>query len=122
MMKHRKNTILKGTCGILVILLILLAAGGWWMFGTFITEANSIEKLEDSLYSMEYNGDYGFDEFLMQGGATSDSALADYLVTFLSHGFYKIDSDVQTGEFGCSTILLLVLHTISPLPMPVERA
>ena len=85
-------------------LLLLLAAGAWSMFGTFIQAANSIEKLEDGLYAMEYNGDYGFNDFLAQGGAASDGEVADYLVTFLSHGFYKIESDVQTGEFGCSTI------------------
>ena len=53
---------------------------------------------------MEYKGDYGFDEFLAGGGADSDSAVAAYLVSFLSHGFYKIESEVQTGEFGCSTV------------------
>lgn len=110
MMKYKKKTVLKWACGILAALLILIAAGGWVMFGTFITAANSIEKLEDGLYSMEYNGDYGFDEFLMQGGADSDSALADHLVTFLSHGFYKIESDVQTGAFGCSTICVVDEH------------
>ena len=30
--------------------------------------------------------------------------MAAYLISFLSHGFYKIESDVQSGEFGCSTI------------------
>lgn len=110
-MSKNKKTILKWTCGILAALLIILAAGGWWLFGTFITAANSIEKLEDGLYSMECNGDYGFDDFLAQGGAASDSALADYLVTFLSHGFYKIESDVQTGEFGCSTICVADEHS-----------
>ena len=89
-MKHKKKTVLKWICGILVVLLILLAAGGWWMFGTFITAANSIEKLEDGLYSMEYDGDYGFDDFLDRGGAASDSALADYLVSFLSRVFTKL--------------------------------
>ncbi|MCI6432679.1 MAG: linear amide C-N hydrolase [Lachnospiraceae bacterium] len=86
------------------VLLIVFIVGAWTMFGTFVIAANSIDKLEDGLYSMEYEGDYGFDEFLADGGATSDSAVADYLVSFLSHGFYKIESDVQTGEFGCSTI------------------
>ena len=112
MMKHKKKTVLKWICGILVVLLILLAAGGWWMFGTFITAANSIEKLEDGLYSMEYDGDYGFDDFLDRGGAASDSALADYLVSFLSRGFYKAENDVQTGEFGCSTICTQDEHGI----------
>ena len=104
MMKKSKKNIFKWICGGAVALLVILAAGGWWMFGTFITAANSIEELEDGLYSMEINGDYGFDDFLAQGGAASDSALADYLIDYLSHGFYKIESDVQTGEFGCSTI------------------
>ena len=103
-MKKNHKTIFKWVCGILTAWLVILAAGGWYLFGTFITAANSIEKLEDGLYSMEYNGDYGFDDFLARGGAASDSEVANYLVSFLSRGFYKIESDVQTGEFGCSTI------------------
>ena len=103
-MRKSNKTALKWIFGVIAVLLVALAAGGWWMFGTFITAASSIEKLEDGLYSMEYNGDYGFDDFLAQGGAASDGEVADYLVSFLSRGFYKIESDVQTGEFGCSTI------------------
>ncbi|MGM9615123.1 MAG: carcinine hydrolase/isopenicillin-N N-acyltransferase family protein [Oscillospiraceae bacterium] len=98
------KNILKWVVGIIAVLLVVLITGAWFMFGTFIQAANSIEKLEDGLYAMEYKGDYGFDAFLAQGGAASDGEVADYLVTFLSHGFYKVESDVQTGEFGCSTI------------------
>lgn len=107
---RNKKTIIKWISGVIIALLVVLAIGGWWMFGTFIKAANSIEKLEDDLYSMEYNGDYGFDELLAQGGAASDGALADYLVTFLSRGFYKAESDVKTGEFGCSTICVSDEH------------
>ena len=104
-MKHsKKNTILKWICGAVVVLLVLLIAGAWAMFGTLIQAANTIEKLEDGLYTMEYRGDYGFDDFLAQGGAASDGEVANYLVTFLSRGFYQIESNVQTREFGCSTI------------------
>ena len=97
-------TILKWTGAVVAVLLVVFIAGAWSMFGTMITAAKTIEKLEVGLYSMEYKGDYGFDDFLAGGGAASDSAVADYLVSFLSHGFYKIETDVQTGEFGCSTI------------------
>ena len=38
---------------------------------------------------MEYSGDYGIEDFLAKGGATSDSEVADYLISFLSRGFYK---------------------------------
>jgi len=104
MMNHKIKAVLKWTCGIAAVLLLILAAGGWWLFGTFITAANGIEKLENGLYAMEYSGDYGFDGFLARGGAASDGEVADYLAAFLSRGFYKIGSDVQTGKFGCSTI------------------
>ena len=112
-MKTKKKKVIGWICACIAALLLLFAAGAWAMFGTFITAANSIEKLEDGLYSMDYKGDYGFDEFLAQGGATSDGALADYLVGFLSRGFYKIESDVQTGEFGCSTICVSDEHGIT---------
>ena len=85
-------------------LLVMAIVGAWAMFGTFVKAANSIEKLEDGLYSMEFTGDYGFDAFLAQGGAISDSGVADYLTSFLSHGFYKNESKMETGSFGCSTI------------------
>lgn len=88
----------------LAALLVAAIGGAWAMFGTSLKAANSVEKLEDSLYSMEFTGDYGFDVFLAQGGAASDSGVADYLVSFLSHGFYKKDSKIEPGSFGCSTI------------------
>ncbi|MGM9626193.1 MAG: C45 family autoproteolytic acyltransferase/hydrolase, partial [Eubacteriales bacterium] len=105
-MKNRKRIwiALPVMIGILTVIVLAVCGCGWKLFGSFIKAANSIEKLEDGLYTMEYDGDYGFDDFLAQGGAAGDSALADYLITYLSHGFYKIKSDVHTGEFGCSTI------------------
>ena len=103
-MIKNKRKILWGILAAILLLLAVFAAGAWSLFGTFITAANSIEKLEEGLYAMEYTGDYGFDEFLVQGGAASDGEVAGYLVSFLSRGFYKIESDVQTGQFGCSTI------------------
>ncbi len=103
-MKKNHKTIFKWVCGFAAVLLILLAVGGWWLFGGIITAANSIEKLEDGLYAMEYCGDYGFADFLAQGGAVSDSEVARFLTSFLSRGFYKMEGNVRTGEFGCSTI------------------
>lgn len=49
------------------VLLIIIAAGAAVMFGPFVKAANSIEKLEDGLYAMEFAGDYGFDDFLANG-------------------------------------------------------
>ena len=98
--------VIKWAFVIFVVLSVVVCVQGWLMFGDFIKAANTIEKLEENLYVMEYEGDYGFDDFLEQGGANSDSALADYLVSFLSKGLYKVKADVNTGDFGCSTIYL----------------
>ena len=61
----------KAIIALLVIAAVLIAAlaGAWTMFGTQLTAAMTIEKLDDHLWSMEYKGDYGFDGFLEQGGA-----------------------------------------------------
>lgn len=99
-----KRKAVKWIVGALAVLLIVAAVGGWVLFGSFLTAANSIQKLEDGLYAMEYRGDYGFDEFLARGGAASDKVLANYLTSYLSRGFYKPESNAQTGAFGCSTI------------------
>lgn len=102
MKKSKKITII--VIAVIFLGIILLMAGVWSMFSETITAANTIQKQEDMLYSMEYDGDYGFDEFLARGGASSDSAVAAYLTEFLSHGFYKAEPDLALGQFGCSTV------------------
>ena len=103
-MKRNHKTILKWVSSILASLLVVVLAAGWWLAGERIAAANSIEKLQDNLYVMEYRGDYGFDEFLKQGGAENDEEVADYLVSYLSFGLYQMESDVQMEKYGCSTI------------------
>ena len=101
LVKHRKAII-----ALLVIAAVLIAAlaGAWTMFGTQLTAAMTIEKLDDHLWSMEYKGDYGFDGFLEQGGAKSDAEMGDYIASFLSHGFWKPDTSTAGGNYGCSTV------------------
>lgn len=92
---------------ILIVLLILAAVllfGAWSMFGTKITAAKSVQELEDGLYYMEFNGDYGFDTFLAQGGASTDAKMAEYITTFLSNGFWKPQTEEVEKDFGCSTL------------------
>ena len=104
-MKKRWKKVLVWTAVAFVLGLAVVALCAWRMFGTFVTAARSIHKLKDGLYVMEYRGDYGFDKFLAQGGAADDSAVADYLIGFLSGGYYKkADNEIKPGEFGCSTV------------------
>lgn len=104
MKKSKKRKALVVVISVLLVCLTVFFVGAWSMFGELITAGNTIREQEEGLYSMEYDGDYGFDEFLARGGAASDAAVADYLTEFLSRGFYKAESNVGTGEYGCSTI------------------
>ena len=93
-----------------IVLLVLAAAlltvllMAWAMFGTQLQAALSVQKLDGGLWSMEYRGDYGFDDFLAQGGAISDAQMGDYLAAYLSHGFWKPDTSTAGGKYGCSTL------------------
>ena len=93
-----------------VVLLVLAAAlltvllTAWAMFGTQLQAAMTIQKLDDGLWSMEYRGDYGFDDFLAQGGASSDAEMGDYLAAYISHGFWKSDTSAAGGKYACSTL------------------
>ncbi len=103
--KKRLKHVLILTPVALVLILAVVALGAWHKFGAFVVAARSIHKLRDGLYVMEYRGDYGFDDFLAQGGAADDSAVADYLIGFLSGGFYKkADNEIKPGDFGCTTV------------------
>ena len=100
----KKHKGIKITLIVVVALLVVVLLGACSMFGTQLIAANSIEKLDDGLWSMEYKGDYGFDEFLTQGGAASDAEMVEYIVSFLSHGFWNSDTSDVGGSFGCSTL------------------
>lgn len=67
-----------------------------------ITLTSGICSLKDGFSAVRYDGDYGFDEFIEQGGAKSDSEVIGYLAQKLGLG---IDTNsLIGGQFGCSTI------------------
>lgn len=84
---------------ILILLMIIIAVTLLWRV---IRTAASVEKLEDGLYFMEYPGDYHFNGFLEAGGASSDMAVANYLIRDIAYG--SVDLRLQGYGFGCSTI------------------
>ena len=63
---------------------------------------SSIVKLEEGLLAVRYDGDYGFDGFIDQGGASSDGEVIAYLADNLLSGLNL--GDLLGGVFGCSTI------------------
>lgn len=63
-----------------------------------------IMKLDNGLSAVKYEGDYGFEEFLVNGGASSDEGVVKYL----SQNVLPSASGFSFGNmpFGCSTILV----------------
>lgn len=89
---------------VLLVAVVVLLVGAWSLFGEKVKAAQSVRKLEDGLYYMEYSGDYGFEEFLNKGGAASEAAMAQYITSFLSGGFMKTGGNPVPQDFGCSTL------------------
>ena len=81
---------------------------GLFVFHRFFEEklaaAGSITKIDDGIYTMEYEGDYGLDKYLEQGGGATSGEMAEYLAEFLSNGLYKPEKDGIKDTHGCSTM------------------
>ena len=67
-----------------------------------ISPASEIAELEDGFSAVRYDGDYGFDEFLAGGGASSDGEVVEYLANNLLSDLNL--GDLLGGILGCSTI------------------
>lgn len=68
---------------------------------TDIVPTEKITELEDGLSAVRYEGDYGFDQFLSSGGASTDEEVARFLTEKLLGNFHLgFAGDV----FGCSTM------------------
>lgn len=80
---------------------------GEGMVQNLITPDTDIMELEEGLSVVRFEGNYGFDDFLQQGGASSDEDVVAYLSGRLSSNV----TDLLFGgnPFGCST--LSVEHT-----------
>ena len=64
-----------------------------------VTPASEIRELETGLSVVRYEGEYGFDAFLEQGGADSDADVAAYITSFLAQEIH-----MEESPFGCSTL------------------
>ena len=64
--------------------------------------AGNILQLEDGFAAARFEGNFGFPDFLEQGGASSDREVAAFLAGFLPQ--LEEQSDLTGGAFGCSTL------------------
>lgn len=77
-------------------------AEGENMTQNIITPDTDITELEEGLSVVRYEGNYGFDEFLEQGGASSDEGVVEYVSSQLSSNIPELL--FGGNPFGCSTL------------------
>lgn len=89
-----------------VLVVLVLAIAGLWhneiaTLSSFeqIRERND-EHLDGSVYYMEVSGDFYLDEFVEQGGASSDAELIDFITAKITKGL--IDMSISESEIACS--------------------
>ena len=83
---------LLGLLGCLAGLVIIIVLGGAFMFRHEIKTLGTLEKIDDNvLYSMRYDGDYGFDDFL-EIGASTDGELVRFVTERLLKGLPFVSS------------------------------
>ncbi len=94
-----RKLIKRGLLGLGVLILIAVLALILLFQAEFRT-LKSIQRVCDtSLFTMEYKGDYGFDDFL-ETGASSDSQLVAFITKRLLKGF---PMEFDLPDLGCST-------------------
>lgn len=67
-----------------------------------ISLGSEITELESGLSAIRFDGDYGFEEYLAQGGASSDAGVADFLMGYLPGEAVRFL--LGGNPFGCSTV------------------
>lgn len=87
---------------IILLVVFIFLVGAWSIFGEKVKAAGSVKEIDKNLYYMEYKGDYGFDAFLEQGGASSSAEMAVYITDFLSGGFMSKVPSMGKMNFGCT--------------------
>ncbi|MEF2878099.1 MAG: C45 family peptidase [Blautia sp.] len=69
---------------------------------TLVTPTEDITELEEGLSIVRYEGDYGFDGFLEQGGADSDEGVVSYVSSQIMENLPGLL--FGGNPFGCSTL------------------
>lgn len=95
-----QKKILKTVPAVLLAVILIAAVVVWGNFGNLVTTLLSIERVGDTqLFTMEFDGDYGFDTF-METGASSDGELVEFVVKELTHG---LPIEFELPDLGCTT-------------------
>lgn len=106
--KNLKKILL--TLAVVVLLLVVIAVAVIYsVWHNEISSVASIKMLRDrnddhldgAVYSMEVKGDFYLDDFVAQGGVSSDSELIQFITDNITKGVVKIN--MTAPEIGCSS-------------------
>ena len=92
----------------LAALVIALAVAVFALWHNELTTLASFQKLSDrdeahrdgAVYQINVSGDYSFDEFLSQGGASNDAELISFVTRSITKGI--IPMHIKTSSIACS--------------------
>lgn len=107
--KRSVKKILLTVLAVLVVLLVLAFAGVWAVWHNEISSVASIrmlrerndDHLDGAVYSMELKGDFYLDDFVAQGGVSSDTELIQFITDNITHGVVNLN--MTAPEIGCSS-------------------
>ena len=86
----------------IVALIVVAIVSVGCMFRHQYAAAQSVEQVGEKMYTMTYEGDYGLDEFIEQGGASFPKDIAAFVCNHLFYGL--VSADATSEKFGCSFI------------------
>lgn len=77
----------------------------WNVYGSFVMAANSVKRLNDHFYYMEFKGDIQLEEYLKSGGAASNSQMAEAIEALLrGKRINKVFKEEVPLDTGCASM------------------
>ena len=108
MKRNSLSKLLRRIACALAALIIALAVAVFALWHNELTTLASFQKLSDrdeahrdgAVYQINFSGDYSFDEFLSQGGASNDAELISFVTRSITKGI--IPMHIKTSSIACS--------------------
>ena len=108
MKRNSLSKLLRRIACALAALVIALAVAVFALWHNELTTIASFQKLSDrdeahrdgAVYQINFSGDYFFDEFLSQGGASNDAELISFVTRSITKGI--IPMHIKTSSIACS--------------------
>ena len=108
MKRNSLSKLLRRIACALAALVIALAVAVFALWHNELATLASFQKLSDrdeahrdgAVYKINFSGDYSFDEFLSQGGASNDAELISFVTRSITKGI--IPMHIKTSSIACS--------------------